>query len=82
MIVLGIRTENRTLLFNFLTKYNIFLNSNSAENDSDSEWEPEGDFDDCSELESDNDGNVVDASDDGLWLVNSKKVSILLEYVF
>ena len=53
-----------------------------SEDDSDSEWEPGGGSDDCSEPESDDDGNAFDAFDDGLWLVISKKVSILLEYVF
>ena len=45
------------------------------EDDSDSEWEPDGDSDDCSERESDDDGNAFDAFDDGLWLVISNKVS-------
>ena len=53
-----------------------------SEDDSDSEWEPDSDSDDCSEPESDDDGNTFDAFDDVLWLVISKKVSILLEYVF
>ena len=53
-----------------------------SEDDSDSEREPDGDSDDCSEPESDDDdGNVADAFDDCLWLVISKKVLILLEYV-
>ena len=50
-----------------------------SEDDSDSEWEPDGDSDDCSEPESDDDGNAFDAFNDGLWLVISKKMSILLE---
>ena len=37
-----------------------------SEDDSDSEWGPDGDFDDCSEPESDDDGNAFDAFDDGL----------------
>ena len=32
--------------------------------------------------ESDDAGNAFDEFDDGLWLVISKKVSILLEYIF
>ena len=53
-----------------------------GEDDSDSEWEPDSDSDDYSELESDDDGNAFDVFNDGLWLVITKKVSILLEYVF
>ena len=34
--------------------------------DSNSEWEPDGDSDDCSEPEADDDGNAFDAFDDGL----------------
>ena len=37
-----------------------------SEDDSDSEWEPDSDFDDCSEPESDDDGKAFDAFDDGL----------------
>ena len=46
------------------------------------EWEPDGDSDNCSEPETDDDGNAFDAFNGVLWLVISKKVSILLEYVF
>ena len=35
-----------------------------------------------SEPESDDDGNMFDAFDDGLWLAISKKMPILLEYLF
>ena len=52
------------------------------EHNSDSEWEPDSDSDNCSEPESDDDRSMFDASDDGLWLVFSNKVSILLRYVF
>ena len=37
-----------------------------SEDDSNSEWEPDGDSDDCSEPESDDDGNVFDAFNDHL----------------
>ena len=53
-----------------------------SEDDSHSEWEPDGNSDDCSELESDDDWNAFDAFDDGFWLVIREKASILLEYVF
>ena len=49
-----------------------------SEDDSKSEWEPDGDPDDCSEPELDDDGNAFDAFDDGLLLIR-KKVSIFLE---
>ena len=53
-----------------------------SEDDSVSEWERDGNSDDCSEPESDDDENAFDAFDDDLWLLMSKKVSILLQYVF
>ena len=53
-----------------------------SEDDFDSEWEPDGDSDDCSEPESDDNGNTFDAFYDDLWLVISKKMPILLEYLF
>ena len=37
-----------------------------SEDDSDAEWEPDSDFDHCSEPESDDDRKAVDAFDDGL----------------
>ena len=37
-----------------------------SEDDFNSEWEPDGDSDDCSEPESDDDGNVFDAFNDHL----------------
>ena len=46
------------------------------------ESEDDSDSDPESEPESDDDENAFDAFDDGLSLVISKKVSILLEYVF
>ena len=39
-----------------------------SEDDSESEWEPDGDCDDCSEPEADADGNTFDAFDDGLMM--------------
>ena len=38
-----------------------------TEDDFDSEWGPDGDFDDWSEPESDDDGNMFDAFNDDLW---------------
>ena len=37
-----------------------------SEDNSDSEWEPDGDSDDCSKPESDDDGNAFDEFDDSL----------------
>ena len=42
----------------------------------------DGDSDDCSDPESNDDGNAVDAFEDDLWLVIGTKVSIFLEYIF
>ena len=59
--------ENLSLSTPFPEKLDSFREKiQESEDDSDSEWEPDGDSDDCSELESDDDGNVFDAFDDGL----------------
>ena len=75
--------ENLSLSTLFPEKLDCFRKKiQESEDNPDSEWEPDGDSDDCSEPESDDDGNAFDAFDDGLWLVISKRVSILLEFVF
>ena len=60
----------------------LFSRKNQGtEDDFDSEWEPDSDSDDCSELELDDDGNVFDAFgdglwfDDGLWLLQLRKIN-------
>ena len=59
--------ENLSLSTPFPEKLDSFREKiQESEDDSDSEWAPDGDSDDCSELESDDDGNVFDAFDDGL----------------
>ena len=69
--------ENLSLFTLFPEKLDCFREKiKEKEDDSDSEWEPDGDSDDCSEPELDDDGNAFDAFDDGLWLVISKEVSI------
>ena len=75
-------SENLSLSTLFREELNCFREKiQESKDDSDSEWEPDSDSDDCSEPESDDDGNAFDTLDDCLWLVISKKVSILLEYV-
>ena len=75
--------ENLSLLTFFPEELDCFCGKiQESEDDSDSEWEPDGDSDDCSKPESDDDGNAFDAFDDCFWLVISKKVSVLLECVF
>ena len=74
--------ENLSLSTPFPEKLDCFREKiQESEDDSDSEWEPDGDSDDCSELEPHDDGNVVDAFDDGLGLVISKKVSFCVKCV-
>ena len=69
--------ENLSLSTLFPEEHDCFREKiEESEDDSDSEWEPDGDSDDCSELESNDDGNAFDAFDAGLWLVLSNKVSI------
>ena len=59
--------ENLSLLTLFPEELDCFGEKiEESEDDSDSEWEPDGDSDDFSELESDDDGNTSDAFDDGL----------------
>ena len=59
--------ENLSLSTPFPEKLDCFREKiQESEDDSDSEWEPDGDSDDCSELESDDDGNTFDTFDDGL----------------
>ena len=59
--------ENPSLSTLFSEELDCFREKiEESEDDSDSEWGPDGDFDDCSELESDDDGNAFDAFDDGL----------------
>ena len=59
--------ENLSLLTLFPEEHDCFREKiEESEDDSDSEWEPDGYSDDCSELESNDDGNAFDAFDDGL----------------
>ena len=75
--------ENLSFLTLFPEELDCFHEKiQESEDDSHSEWEPDGNSDDCSELESDDDWNAFDAFDDGFWLVIREKASILLEYVF
>ena len=59
--------ENLSLLTLFPEELDCFCEKiQEGEDYSDSEWEPDGDSDDCSEPESDDDGNTFDAFNDGL----------------
>ena len=59
--------ENLSLSTLFLEELDCFPEKiQESEDDSDSEWGPDGASDDCSERESDDDGNAFDAFDDGL----------------
>ena len=59
--------ENLSLLTLFPEKFDCFHEKiQESEDDSNSEWEPDGDSNDCLEPESDDDGNAFDAFDDGL----------------
>ena len=60
-------SENLSLSTLFPEELHCFREKiQESEDDSDSEWEPDGDYDDCSEPESDDDGNAFDTFDDGL----------------
>ena len=59
--------QNLSLSTLFPEKLDCFREKiQESEDDIDSEWEPDGDSDDCSEPQSDDDGNAFDAFDDGL----------------
>ena len=59
--------ENLSLSNLFPEEHDCFRKKvEESADDSDSEWKPDGDSDDCSERESDDDGNAFDAFDDGL----------------
>ena len=59
--------ENLSLSTLFLEELDCFPEKiQESEDDSDSEWGPDGASDDCSERKSDDDGNAFDAFDDGL----------------
>ena len=59
--------ENLSLSTVFPEELDCFYKKiQESEDDSDSEWEPDGDSADCSEPESDDDGKAFDAFDDGL----------------